>query len=517
MLCEWCLSMTTKISSTVVPPRKQQTPLVVIILEKGPFSGQGLKQSSTGILSQLEPILRKALEQRIQRENFKVANLTTLTVSSMVGSQFRSLLVVGKHLEQPSKFEELQFYRKLGAIIYEHAKRLRASSVTLATEGLNLSEHSVYRALVEGCALASYTFERYKSKKDGAARFSGIKQLFLYSPKKHTHASAREAQILSDATCFARDLINTPPRDCTTTDLVNTAKDLARTLSLKITVFDKKKLERMGAGGILGVAQGSAQPPYLIKLEYTPTKKPIRTISLIGKGITFDSGGLSIKTASGMETMKADMSGAAAVLGAIKALAEIKVPYAVRGYIPTAENMISGEATRPGDVLRIMNGKTVEVLNTDAEGRLILADALCLAEKDRCDVMVDLATLTGACRIALGSEYAALFATSDELSRALMAAGDLEGERFWPMPLAPEYRDMIKSPIADLKNTGGAYGGAITAALFLKEFVRKTPWAHLDIAGPSFSDSEKGYIKKGGVGFGVRTLARYILNLNPSP
>jgi len=214
-----------------------------------------------------------------------------------------------------------------------------------------------------------------------------------------------------------------------------------------------------------------------------------------------------------METMKIDMSGAAAVLGAMRILAELECPHEVRAYIPTVENMINGGATRPGDIVRGVSGKSIEILNTDAEGRLILSDALTLAEREGTDQIIDVATLTGACVVALGNDYAGLFSTSESMARGIIEAGELEGERWWRMPLAPEYRDLIKSPIADIKNTGGPVGGAITAALFLNEFVLKTPWAHLDIAGPAVSDGDKGAVRKGGTGFGARTLARYVLDL----
>jgi leucyl aminopeptidase len=270
----------------------------------------------------------------------------------------------------------------------------------------------------------------------------------------------------------------------------------------------------MKAGALLAVAQGSEEPPYLLRLSYKPkrvTNKKV--IALVGKGVTFDSGGLSIKTGSGMETMKCDMSGAAAVIATMQAVATLKPGIEIRAYVPTTENMINGVATRPGDVVRAMSGKTIEILNTDAEGRLILADALHLAQQDKCDVIIDLATLTGACMVALGTDYAGLFSNNDGLTQRLQSAGDRAGERLWRMPLAKEYKNWIKSPVADIKNIGKSFGGAITAALFLEEFIGEVEWAHLDIAGPAFVDGESGYIKRGGVGFGVRTLLNYLRSL----
>lgn len=249
----------------------------------------------------------------------------------------------------------------------------------------------------------------------------------------------------------------------------------------------------------------------MVRLRYEPRGSRGGRIALVGKGVTFDSGGYSIKTGSGMETMKRDMSGAAAVISAMRVIAAMKPKVKVDAYVALTENMINGQAMRPGDVIKSLSGKTIEVLNTDAEGRLILADALAFAEQEGASVIVDIATLTGACMAALGLEYAGLFSDDEKLVKALGAAAERSGERLWRLPLAPEYEDLIKSSVADIKNTGGAFGGAITAALFLKHFVKKARWAHLDIAGPSWSDKDKGYIKTGGVGFAVRTLVNFVV------
>ena len=265
--------------------------------------------------------------------------------------------------------------------------------------------------------------------------------------------------------------------------------------------------------GLLAVSRGGPEEPRFIKLRYAPTGRPKKKIALIGKGLTFDSGGLSLKPAKSMQTMKIDMSGAAAVLGTMYAVSQIKPRVQVTGYVPSSENMPSGTAQKPGDVIRYRNGKTVEVLNTDAEGRLILADALIAAREDKPDVIIDLATLTGACMVALGSQVAGLFSNDEKLTDDLMASGRKAGERLWPMPLVEEYKTDIKSNIADIKNIGGGYGGAITAALFLQEFVADTPWAHLDIAGPAFSERALPHVPRGGTGFGVRTLINYVLSL----
>jgi leucyl aminopeptidase len=259
-------------------------------------------------------------------------------------------------------------------------------------------------------------------------------------------------------------------------------------------------------GGVLGVGQGSEQAPRFLKMTYAPSGARGRPLALVGKGVVFDSGGLSLKTAGGMETMKTDMSGAAAVIAAMSALRDLGVKTRVLGYIPLVENMPSGNAMRPGDVLRIRNGKTVEVLNTDAEGRLILADGLSLAVEEGVDAIVDLATLTGACVVALGDKSAGLMGNDDDWSDQVRAAADRAGEPVWPLPLPTEYRKQLESEVADMKNIGGSYGGALTAGLFLQEFVDGAPWVHLDIAGPARAGADDGYLTKGGTGFGVRTL-----------
>jgi leucyl aminopeptidase len=293
------------------------------------------------------------------------------------------------------------------------------------------------------------------------------------------------------------------------------ARDLADRHGLSVTVLDEVAITSEGLGGLAGVAQGSEEPPRLIELVYQPSTPTagvgdghVPTVALVGKGITFDSGGLSIKTADGMMTMKTDMSGAAAVLATMSALADLAVGVKVIAIVPTTENMPGGRAIKPGDVLKIRNGKTIEVLNTDAEGRLILADGLSLATEAGPDAMVDLATLTGACVVALGRQIAGLMGNNDDLVGQVRAASDRAGELVWHLPLPDEYRKSIESEVADMKNISSpaGAGGALTAGLILAEFVDDVPWAHLDIAGPARSDADEGYTRKGGTGFGVRTL-----------
>jgi leucyl aminopeptidase len=290
------------------------------------------------------------------------------------------------------------------------------------------------------------------------------------------------------------------------------AKEMAARQDLEIRVFDREDMEAMNMGALLGVAKGSNQPPKLVILGYRGNETSKEALGFLGKGITFDSGGISIKPSDGMADMKADMAGAAAAMAGLAAIAQLKLKINVTAVIPATENLPSGTALKPGDVLKAMNGKTIEVISTDAEGRLILADALSYAQKLGLSPLIDLATLTGACRVALGLLYGGLFGNDQDLVDKVLNAAKETGERMWHMPMPEEYKELIRSEIADMKNTGNRYGGAITAALFLAEFVGKTPWVHIDTAGPRLSNKESGYVVKGATGFGVRTLIQLALN-----
>jgi leucyl aminopeptidase len=293
--------------------------------------------------------------------------------------------------------------------------------------------------------------------------------------------------------------------------MANRARETAARYGLEFEVLDREQMESLGMGAFLAVAAGSAQPPKLIVLKYWGTDRSEPPIAFIGKGITFDTGGISIKPAQGMEEMKTDMSGAAAVLGAMQAVARLKPKINVIGLAGCTENMPSGTATRPGDIVRAMNGTTIEIINTDAEGRLVLADCVCYARKLGARAIVDLATLTGACVVALGKVASGAFTTSPEFLSKVRAAADAAGEKIWELPLFEEYRQQLKSDCADIKNVGGREAGAITAAYFIRTFAEDTPWVHLDIAGTARADKEQPYIPKGGTGVGVRTLVELVL------
>ncbi|MBD0314109.1 MAG: leucyl aminopeptidase, partial [Microcoleus sp. T3-bin5] len=327
-----------------------------------------------------------------------------------------------------------------------------------------------------------------------------------------TESEIARARQITAGVILARELVAAPANFVTPITMAETAQSLAAECGLELEILEQEECEKLGMGAFLGVAKASDLPPKFIHLTYKPEGTPRRKIAIVGKGLTFDSGGLNIKGAgSGIEMMKVDMGGAAATFGAAKAIGHIKPDVEVHFISAVTENMISGRAMRPGDILTASNGKTIEVNNTDAEGRLTLADALVFADKLGVDAIVDLATLTGACVIALGEDIAGLWSPQDSVAASLVAASELAGEKFWRMPMEEKYFEGLKALHADMKNTGPRPGGSITAALFLKQFVKDTPWAHLDIAGTVWSDKENGYNGPGATGFGVRTLVHWVL------
>jgi leucyl aminopeptidase len=343
--------------------------------------------------------------------------------------------------------------------------------------------------------------------------------LILVPPSGHSEGDLDDlkrgierGRIIAEATNFAREVINEPSNVMTPTELARKAEEVAKNYGLEIEVLEEAHMKDLGMGSLLGVAQGSAEPAKLIVMRYTPKTASAETIAIVGKGITFDTGGISIKPSDGMEKMKYDMAGGATTIGAMRAIAQLKPAVNVLGIVPASENMPGGRAQRPGDVVRSMSGKTIEVINTDAEGRLILCDAISYARKLGATKIVDLATLTGAVSIALGDVYVAILGNNQEWIDAVIAAGKRTGEKLWQLPLTPEYREQIKSEIADIKNVGGRKAGTITAAYFLREFVDDVPWAHLDIAGTAWNDNGKPYLSVGPSGVCVRTLVNLVCN-----
>jgi leucyl aminopeptidase len=417
---------------------------------------------------------------------------------------------------------DAEVLRRAAAAVVRQGRGGRKAVTTLA-QALPAYPEAAVQAVTEGALLAAYRFDKYKRARaaagsDGRPLPAELATLAVVPAaatgrgsggRSALNAALAAGQVRAAATNLARDLSNEPANALHPADLATAARKLLDGKGVTVKVKDEKALAKEGFGGIIGVGQGAEHPPRLIELRYNP-KGATGEVVLVGKGITFDSGGLSLKPADSMKTMKTDMSGAAAVLAAMSALADLDVKVAVTGYLASAENMPSGAATRPGDVLTMKNGKTVEVLNTDAEGRLVMADALALGAAAKPDAIVDVATLTGACVVALGNRYTGLMANDDALAAELLDAAAEAGEPTWRLPLPPEYRKDIESDLADLKNVGDRYGGALFAGLFLEQFVDDRPWVHLDIAGPARAESDDGYLSKGSTGVAVRTLLTWL-------
>ena len=360
-------------------------------------------------------------------------------------------------------------------------------------------------AAVEGAILGNFEPDQHKTSSKESKALEAFLLVTASSPE--TQAGFERGKILADAQNFTRELVNEPANLMTPMVMADRARAMAAEVGLECEILDQDRMRQLGMGSLLGVAQGSAEPPALIIVRYRPAGVPTGSdhLGLVGKGVTFDTGGVSIKPADRMDEMKYDMAGGAAVLGAMRAIAQLKPGIPVTALVPAVENMVGSRAQRPGDIVTSLNGKTIEVLNTDAEGRLILIDALTYAQRLGCTHLVDAATLTGAIVVALGSVNTGAFTNNDDMLARVMAAAKSEGEKTWPMPLDDEYKDLLKNAFADLGNIGGRYGGAISAAWFLREFVGETPWVHLDIAGTAWLNDAKPFLAKGPTGVCVRT------------
>jgi len=422
------------------------------------------------------------------------------------------VLVVGLGQKNEASAEAVRRAAAHGA---RRARDLGAVSAAMFLPGEGVPARQRAQAVAEGAILGSYRFDKYLTEKNGKA----LGAVAVVEPDRRLQALAREGvrlgEIWAQATCAARDLVNEPANLVTPTYLAGRAEEIARAGRLKVRVLERDDCATLGMGAFVGVARGSQEPPKFIHLTYAPRGRARKRVALIGKGITFDSGGLDLKTADGMLRMKDDMSGAAAVLAVFQALPRLRLPLEVHGLIAATENMPSGTAQRPGDIVRAMNGLTVEIGNTDAEGRLTLADALAYAAKEiEPDEMIDMATLTGAVVMALGLGLSGVLGSQDATTERVLAAADAAGERMWRLPLHEEYKDGLKSDVADLNNISSQRGGgAIVAALFMREFTGGIPWVHLDIAGTAFTEKELPLGPKGGTGVAVRTLLTYLMRL----
>ena len=421
------------------------------------------------------------------------------------------LLVVGAGKKE--KFNSAQRRRLAGTAV----RRLKSRGVhemAWVTPEAGC-EPDCIQAVVEGALLADYEADRYKTDRNGQRRVDRFDLALSRPPDEAVEGARERARIIAEAQNFTRHLVNEPSNLMTPKLLAQHAQEMARRFGLECQVLGPDEIRALKMAAFWAVAQGSEEPPQLIVVRYAPPGAPeTPLLGLVGKGITFDTGGISIKPSENMHEQKTDMAGGATMLGVMQAIAQLKPQLRVTAVIPATENMPSGKAFKPGDVITSMSGKTIEILNTDAEGRLVLADALTYAKQLGCTVLIDAATLTGAIRIALGELTTGVFGWNKEWVERVLAAAAAAGEKMWPLPVDEDYRDLYKSSIADLANTGGRYGGAITGAMFVGEFAGDTPWVHLDIAGTRWSNEEKPFMAKGPTGHGVRTLVQLLTNLS---
>jgi len=460
----------------------------------------------TGDLAALNEQLAGTLSEIIAEAEFKGKEGSSVAARVGGGNKVRKVILVGLGKPETLTLEKL---RRAAAGCARLAKKERSKTVGISFPVWETNPAAGVQAIAEGVELALYQDTRFKSDQDEKGASVEVVELLGCGDQAAAVATARA---IASGVILARELVAAPANVVTPITLAETAIAIAQDYGLEVKILEREDCEKLGMGAYLGVAQASDLPPKFIHLIYKPAGTPRRKVAIVGKGLTFDSGGLNIKgPGSGIEMMKTDMGGAGATLGAAKAIAQLKPDIEVHFISAATENMISGHAIHPGDILTASNGKTIEINNTDAEGRLTLADALVFAEKLGVDAIVDLATLTGACVIALGDDIAGLWSPDDALAEQFLQAAANSGEKFWRMPMEEKYFDGMKSVVADMKNTGPRPGGAITASLFLKQFVKETPWLHLDIAGPVWADKENAYNSVGATGFGVRTLVHWVL------
>ncbi|TAK03692.1 leucyl aminopeptidase [Patescibacteria group bacterium] len=494
--------MNITVRKGALPEEKVDVLVVGAFMHKDGFTGEAAK---------LDEALDGLLAAEAKDHAFKGKAGETLSVRIGDSMKAKRLVIVG--LGEPEACSE-ESVREAAAAGFNRARNSAARRVAFVLLGEGkVSARAVGKAMAEGIRLGSYAFEHYKSEKSKLK----VDEVVILTGNARDAKSAEDGVMLGEiyaaATSRARDLVNSPSAHMSPRDLLLAAQEAVKgQKGVRIRSYDKAALAKMGAGGILGVGQGSDHDPVLAHMSYKPAGAKKR-VALVGKAITFDSGGLSLKSAGNMETMKLDMAGAAAVIGAFSVIAKLGVKAEVHGIFGACENMPSGKAIRPGDVVKTLNGKTIEIRNTDAEGRVTLADALAYAARLKPDLIVDIATLTGAAVVALGDDITALMTNDERAGAKVKVAAAGAGESVWELPLEKRYRDDVISDIADYKNDGPRSGGAITAGLLLKEFVNDIPWVHLDIAGPAFAEKPRNaYTRKGGTGHGVRTLLELLRN-----
>ena len=484
----------------------RQTPLLVVPV----FDGADADAS----LAPLDQALGGQLGELRRRGDLRGKEGDTLLLFPAAGTvPAERVLLVGVGKPAELTHERL---RRAGGTTARQASKLRVSSATFVLPASSVAIADAARAVAEGAVMGAYTFTELKSRDEDAPEPVELGELALLLPTEADEAAGREAarvgEIVARGANLARNLGNLPGNVVTPSRLAAVAEEIGRKHGMRVTVLGPKEMEREGMGALLAVARGSDEEPRLIVLEHRGGAEGEKPLVLVGKGLTFDAGGISIKPAAGMEDMKFDMCGGAAVLGAMQAIGELGVKANVVGIVPSSENLLGAKAMKPGDIFRASSGRTIEVVNTDAEGRLILADALVYARRFQPAAVLDAATLTGACVVALGHTATGIMGNDDALVEEVRQAGERTGERCWPLPMWDDYHDLIKSDYADVKNSGGRPAGTITAAWFLREFVEGFPWVHLDVAGTAYGDGKAPYLSKGSTGAPTRLFVDWVLS-----
>ena len=470
---------------------------------------QGEKADS-GLLSELDRLCGGLVQSVIDSEEIqgKEAETVFLHLPGGQGLKTQRLLLVG--VGDKADYELSRVSQMAGtAARFLRSRNVKSIALVPRLEG---DASDVAAAAVEGAIIGLFEPDKYRTVDKEKREIESLTVLIDGADGEALKRGVERGCVIGDAVNYTRDLANEPGAYMTPTVMAERAKEMGSEFGLSVDVLDEAQMEKEGMGSLLSVARGSDEPAKLIIIKYSPARKQKEDglLAFVGKGITFDSGGISLKPGENMELMKYDMTGGATVMGALRAIAQLNPPISILGVVPCSENLPSGHATKPGDIVRAMTGKTIEIINTDAEGRLILADAIAYAKKLGATQVIDMATLTGAVSIALGDVNAAILGTDQNLIDEVIAAGRQVGEKFWQLPLDKEYSKQIKSDIADIKNVGGRKGGTITAAAFLKEFADGLSWAHLDIAGTAWGDDAKPYRAKGPTGIAVRTLINIV-------
>jgi len=474
---------------------------------------EGVKRPD-GDLAVIDEALTGAISQLISQGEIKGKVHEVTIIHSLGKLPADRIVVVGLGKKEELSLDRVRTAAGEACRLLQQREVSHVAIVALGAGVGGIALDGVAQSVTEGALLGSYLFRQHMTKE---VEHGELKRLTIVEADKTKlpilQQGSDKGRVLAEATRLARDMVNEPANYMTPSNMAETAASLAKSYGLELEVLEREQMQKLGMGALLGVTQGSRQPPKFIILRYQGADLAQIDLALIGKGITFDSGGISIKPSEDLEKMKGDMAGGAAVMAALSAIAQLKLRLNVVAITPCTENLPSGEALKPGDVLTALNGKTIEIISTDAEGRLTLADALSYANKLGAKRIVDVATLTGACHIALGDDCSGVFGNNQELVDKLIAASAIAGELMWQLPLYEPAKEQLRSEVADIKNVGGKWGGAITAAHFLAEFAGNTPWVHVDIAGTARSEKDRGYIVKGATGVAVRTLVNLALSL----